>query len=67
MLFSKKALGIEICSDGARIALVGGKPDMPSLTAFGTASFPADTLKFSLRPLVDFSHRLGSSTFWGFP
>lgn len=49
MLFSKKALGIEICSDGARIALVGGKPDMPSLTAFGTASFPADTLKFSLK------------------
>lgn len=49
MLFAKKALGLEICNDGARIALVEGKRTMPCLTAFGTASFPADAVKFSLR------------------
>jgi type IV pilus assembly protein PilM len=49
MLFSKKALGLEICNDGARIALVEGKQDMPTVVAFGSASFPADTMRFSLR------------------
>jgi type IV pilus assembly protein PilM len=49
MIFSKKAMGIEICNDGARIVLVSGKNDMPALTAFSTAPFPADTMKFSLR------------------
>jgi type IV pilus assembly protein PilM len=49
MLFSKKSLGLEICNDGARIALVEGKQDMPTLAAFGSASFPADTMRFSLR------------------
>lgn len=49
MLFAKKALGLEICSDGARIALVEGKPALPLLSAFGTASFPSDTVKLSLR------------------
>jgi len=49
MIFSKKALGIEICNDGARIVLVTGKHDMPGLSAFSAATFPADTLKFSLR------------------
>ena len=48
MLFSKKALGLEICADGARIALVeGGR--MPALSAYGSASFPADTVRFSLK------------------
>jgi type IV pilus assembly protein PilM len=49
MLFSKKALGLEICNAGARIALIEGKRAMPGLTAFGATSFPADTVKFSLR------------------
>jgi type IV pilus assembly protein PilM len=49
MLFSSKALGLEISNDGARIALVEGKRAMPGLTAFGAASFPAETVKFSLR------------------
>jgi type IV pilus assembly protein PilM len=49
MIFSKKALGLEICHDGARIALVEGKREMPFLSGFGAASFPADTVKFSLR------------------
>ena len=49
MLFSKKALGLEICNDGARIALVEGKREMPGLTAYGAASFPGGTVKFSLR------------------
>jgi len=49
MLFARKALGIEICNDGARIALIGGKKDLPGLTAFGTAVFPDDTVQFSLR------------------
>jgi type IV pilus assembly protein PilM len=49
MLFSKKAMGLEICNDGARIALVEGKRALPLLSAFGAASFPADTVKLSLR------------------
>ncbi|HTP64007.1 MAG TPA: pilus assembly protein PilM [Geobacteraceae bacterium] len=49
MLFSKKALGLEICHDGARIALVEGRKAAPLLAAFGSASFPADTMRFSMR------------------
>jgi type IV pilus assembly protein PilM len=49
MLFAGKTLGIEICNDGARIALVTGKRDLPGLTAYGTAAFPNDTVQFSLR------------------
>jgi type IV pilus assembly protein PilM len=49
MIFTEKALGLEICNDGARIALVEGKRAMPGLTAYGAASFPAGTVKFSLR------------------
>ena len=49
MLFSRKALGMEIYQDGARLVLVGGKPHAPRLDAFYSASFPPDTLRFSLR------------------
>ena len=49
MIFSRKALGMEICQDGARLVLVGGKPHSPRLEAFYTASFSPDTLRFSLR------------------
>jgi type IV pilus assembly protein PilM len=51
MLFAKNALGFEICPDGVRMALVGGRRDMPGLEAFGVASFPADTVRLSLREL----------------
>src|ERR1700687_941868 len=49
MIFSRKAIGMEICQDGARLVLVGGKPHAPRLEAFYNASFPPDTLRFSLR------------------
>jgi len=49
MLFSQKALGLEISNDGARFALVEGKRMMPVLTTFGAAPFPADSVKFSLK------------------
>lgn len=49
MLFSSKAIGMEIGKDGLRMALVGGKPDMPRLEAFNMAVFPAETLRFSYR------------------
>ncbi len=40
---------MEICQDGARLVLVGGKPHAARLDAFYTASFTPDTLRFSLR------------------
>jgi len=49
MFFSKKALGIELCNEGARIVLVSGRKDAPSLTAVSEVSFPADTMRFSMR------------------
>jgi len=49
MLFSHKALGIEIYQDGARMVLIGGKPHMPRLDAYYAVSFPPDTLKISVR------------------
>lgn len=49
MLFSNKTLGIELCNEGARIALVSGKKDAPSLKAVSEATFPAGTLRFSMR------------------
>lgn len=49
MLFSHKALGMEICQDGARVVLVEGRPHAPRVAAFHAASFPPDTVRFSLR------------------
>ena len=49
MFFSSNALGIEICRDGARFALLGGKSTAPKLEAFSVVSFPPDTLRFSMR------------------
>jgi type IV pilus assembly protein PilM len=49
MFFSPNALGIEICRDGARFALVGGKSVAPKLEAFTAISFPPDILGFSMR------------------
>lgn len=49
MLFSHKALGMELYQDGARMVLVSGKPAAPDLESFYDVSFPSDTLKISLR------------------
>lgn len=49
MLFSKKALGMEICQEGVKFAVVGGKREFPRLDAYLIAPFPADTVKLSLR------------------
>jgi type IV pilus assembly protein PilM len=49
MLFARRALGLEISVDGARMALVAGKHDIPELKAYGVAPFPADTVRFSLK------------------
>jgi type IV pilus assembly protein PilM len=42
-------MGLELCNEGARFVLVSGKKESPSLKAVSEASFPADTLKFSMR------------------
>ena len=49
MLFAKKSLGIEICRDGVRMALVGGARTMPCLKVCTVAPFPAETVRLSLR------------------
>ena len=49
MLFSHKALGLEIYQDGARMVLIGGKPHVPRLEAYYAASFPPETMKISFR------------------
>lgn len=49
MLFSRKALGLEVGQEGVKLALVGGTREMFRLDASGTAAFPADTIKFSLK------------------
>lgn len=50
MLFSKKALGLEICRKGLRMAVLEGKRDeTPRLCAAGIDSFDAETLRFSQR------------------
>jgi len=49
MLFPGKALGLELCQNGARFALVSGKGNQPRLEEYRTASFPADVVKYNLR------------------
>lgn len=49
MLFSRKALGLEIGPEGLKAALVGGNRETLRLHATGTAVFPADTIRFSLK------------------
>jgi len=49
MFFSKRALGLELSNERARFVLLSGKKDTLCLNAFSEASFPVDTLKFSLR------------------
>ena len=49
MIFSRKAVGIEICQDEARFALIGGKRHAPRLDASSVVSFPPETMSLSLR------------------
>jgi len=49
MLFSHKALGIEIAPDSAMLVLIDGKPHAPRLEAYSAVSLPPDTLRFSLK------------------
>ncbi len=49
MLFAKQGLGMEICQEGVKLVFVEGKPNMPKLTSWGAASFPADTVRFSFK------------------
>jgi len=50
MVFNKKALGIEICRNGLRMAVLEGKRGgLPKLCAAGIDSFDAETLRFSQR------------------
>jgi type IV pilus assembly protein PilM len=49
MIFAKKALGIEICNDGVRTVLAGGGEKSLRLDACFTVSFPAETIRISLR------------------
>ena len=49
MLFSHKALGIEIAQNSAMLVLIDGKPHAPRLNAYSSVSLPPDTLRFSLK------------------
>lgn len=49
MLFSHKALGLEICHDEVKMVLIGGKAHAPRVDAYHTASLPPDTLRYSMR------------------
>lgn len=50
MFLSKKALGLEICRNGLRMAVLEGKrEETPRLCAAGIDSFEAETLRFSQR------------------
>ncbi len=50
MFLSKKALGLEICRNGLRMAVLEGKRDeTPRLCAAGIDSFDAEALRFSQR------------------
>lgn len=49
MLFPKKALGVEICSEGVKMALVEGRQNALRLDAYTASALPADTIKFTLR------------------
>jgi type IV pilus assembly protein PilM len=51
MLFAKKALGVEICPDGIRMALAGGGEKALRLDAYCVMPFPPETVKFSTREL----------------
>jgi type IV pilus assembly protein PilM len=49
MIFGRKALGIEIGRDGARMVHVAGQSHSPNLLAYQEVSFPPDTLRIALK------------------
>ncbi|RII27041.1 MAG: pilus assembly protein PilM [Geobacter sp.] len=49
MLFARKAVGLELCQEGARFVLVSGKRSQPQLDEFRVAAFAPDTVKLSYR------------------
>jgi type IV pilus assembly protein PilM len=49
MVFVRKAFGIEICRDGARLVYITGQPHSPVMAAYQEVSFPPGTLKISLK------------------
>ena len=49
MLFTRKAVGLEISHEGLAFALIGATREQPRLDAYLTAPLPAETLRFSLR------------------
>ncbi len=49
MMFARKAIGLEICPDRVRMALVGGSRSKPVLEAMYETPLPEDTLRVSLR------------------
>jgi type IV pilus assembly protein PilM len=51
MFFSRKRLGLEIGQEGAKIVLLERRKDQLRLEASGTATFPDETIKMSLKEL----------------
>ena len=49
MLFSTKSIGLEICQEEARFALVGGKRGYPRLDACFMSPFPSETVRLSTK------------------
>jgi type IV pilus assembly protein PilM len=49
MFLARKALGIEICHNGARMVQVTGQSHSPTLAAYQEFSFLPDTLRISLK------------------
>ena len=49
MFFARKAIGLELCQEGARFVLVSGKRSQPQLDEFRVAAFAPDTVKLSYR------------------
>lgn len=49
MFFARKAIGLDLCQEGARLVLVSGKQSQPQLDEFRIAAFPAETVKISIR------------------
>lgn len=49
MLFAKQAVGVEIGRDGLKMAVLGGRREMPLLQAYRSARFQPDTIRFSHR------------------
>jgi type IV pilus assembly protein PilM len=51
MLFSRKAVGLEICQEEVRCVLIGGKRDFPRLEAFQSLPLPDEAVRFSSKEL----------------